>query len=274
VRRWGFRLVVGLSAVAAIFVAATLLTLRSGDRALYPVAAGDPAVSVFVVSHGYHAGIVLPRAVLADAASRRGYASLVAVSTRFAAYPFLEMGWGDEGFYRSVPTIASLSVAMAARALFMPGNPSVMHVVGLSYPPRGAFPAADIIALDLSADGFERMLSRIDATFAPADGGPVEDAGAGLYGPSRFYRARGTFNVFHVCNHWLADVLDAAGVPTAPVLATLPPGLFLDLEWRAGLRPLAPGELTSLRAKRSNPEQHALCLRLWIASSPLRGSSQ
>jgi hypothetical protein len=42
-----------------------------------------------------------------------------------------------------------------------------------------------------------------------------------------------------VCNHWLADLLAAAGVSTAPVPATLPPGLFLDLEWRSGLRPVA-----------------------------------
>jgi uncharacterized protein (TIGR02117 family) len=237
-RRWPRRLFIGIAAAVIVFVGATLLTLRSGDRALYPVAAGTPAVTVFVVSHGYHAGIVLPRVVLADVASRRGYAALLAASTRFAAFPFLEMGWGDEEFYRSVPTIASVTVPMAARALFLAGNASVLHVVGLSYPPRAAFPLADIIALDLSADGFDRMLTRIDATFAPSAGGPVEDGGPGLYGPSRFYRARGAFNILHVCNHWLADLLDAAGVPTAPVLAILPPGLFLDLEWRSGLRPL------------------------------------
>src|SRR5262249_37086040 len=163
------------------------------------VAAGEPAVRVFVVSHGYHAGIVLPRDSLADVAGRGGYPALIAVSTQFAVYPFLEMGWGDEEFYRNVPTIAAVTVPIAARPLFLPGNASVLHVVGLSYPARTAFPLADIIALDLSADGFDRMLRRIDATFAPAVGGPVEDAGVGLYGPSRFYRARGTFNVFHVC---------------------------------------------------------------------------
>ncbi|HXW23406.1 MAG TPA: DUF2459 domain-containing protein [Xanthobacteraceae bacterium] len=237
--RWSRRLLVGLAGIALVFVAATLLTLRSGDRRLYPPAAGEPTGTVFVVSHGYHAGIVLPRAALAEVASRRGYPALVAVSARFAAYPFLEIGWGDEGFYRSVPTLASLTVAMAARALFMPGNPSVLHVVGLIYPPRSAFPAADIIALDLSSDGFARMLGRIDATFAPAGGVAADDLGAGLYGPSRFYRANGTFNIFQVCNHWLADLLDAAGVPTAPVPATLPAGLFLDLKWRSGLRSLA-----------------------------------
>ena len=236
--RWTRGSGIGLAVGVAAFLAATLVTLRPGDRALYPAPAGEPTVAVFVVSHGYHAGIVLPRATLAEVASRRGYAALIAVSTRFAAFPFLEMGWGDEEFYRSVPTIASLTVPMASRALFLPGNRSVVHVVGLSYPPRAAFPAADIIALDLSAKGFDRTVGRIDATFAPAAGVPADDAGRGLYGPSRFYRARGTFNIFHVCNHWLADVLDAAGVPTAPVLATLPAGLFLDLEWRAGLRPL------------------------------------
>jgi hypothetical protein len=36
----------------------------------------------------------------------------------------------------------------------------------------------------------------------------------------------------------VADLLDAAGVPTSPVLATLPFGLLLDLEWRSGLAPL------------------------------------
>jgi uncharacterized protein (TIGR02117 family) len=238
-KRWGWRFLVGIAALGVVFAAAILVTLRSGDRALYPVSAAEPGVRVFVVSHGYHAGVVLPRGTLAEAASRRGYAALMAVATRFAAFPFVEIGWGDEEFYRSVPTIASLTVSMAARALFLPGNRSVLHVVGLSYPPRAAFPLADIIALDLSPEGFERMLARIDATFAPAGTGePTDDAGPGLYGPSRFYRARGTFNILHVCNHWLADLLDAAGVPTAPVAATLPPGLFLDLEWRSGLRPL------------------------------------
>jgi len=224
-----------------VFVAATVATLRPGDHALYPAPAGQPTATVFVVSHGYHAGIAVPRSTLADAASRHGYAALIAVATRFGAYPFLEMGWGDEEFYRNVPTIGSVTVPMAARALFLPGNRSVLHVVGLSYPPRAAFPLADIIALELSEDGFDRMLARIDATFAPTNDAPIEDAGRGLYGPSRFYRARGTFNIFHVCNHWLADLLDAAGVPTAPVLATLPPGLFLDLQWRSGLRPLPRG---------------------------------
>ena len=229
-RRWARRLGWSLLILLALLVIATAVTTRWGDAKIYPPPAGAPRVDVFVVSHGYHAGIVVPRQQLADLASRDGHGALMAVSTRFASYSWLEIGWGDEGFYTSVPTIASLTVRSAARALLLPGNPSVLHVVGLNGDPRASFPAADMVRLELSETGFARLLARIDATFAS---GP-QDLGPGLYGPSRFFRAVGTFHVFNVCNHWIAGLLDAAGVPTAPALATLPPGLLMDLRWRAG----------------------------------------
>jgi uncharacterized protein (TIGR02117 family) len=229
-RRWARRLGWSLVLIVTVFLVAAIATARSGDPDLYPPPARAPRIDVFVVSHGYHAGIVVPRARLAEVAAQNGLHALDAVAARFDAYRWLEIGWGDEGFYTSVPTIASLTIRSAARALFLPGNPSVLHVVGLVDHPRTAFASADVARLALSEAGFARLLARIDASFAPGQ----QDLGPGLYGPSRFYRALGTFHVFNVCNHWISDLLDAAGVPTAPVLATLPPGLLLDLRWRAG----------------------------------------
>ena len=66
--------------------------------------------------------------------------------------------------------------------------------------------------------------------------------GKGLYGPSLFYRANGSFNIFNVCNHWVADVLSAAGLPTTPVFATLPAGLLFDLKMGSGLAQLPAAE--------------------------------
>src|SRR5262245_9505706 len=238
-RRWARRLGWSLLVLLAALVVATLVTARWGDARLYPVPAGAPRIEVFVVSHGYHAGIVLPRARLAEVAGRNGLGALAAVAARFDAYRWLEIGWGDEGFYTSVPTIASLTLPMALRALFRPGNPSVVHVVGLAQHPGAAFPNLEIVRLQLSEPGFARLVDRLDATFADATDEPL---GPGLYGPSLFYRAVGSFHLFNVCNHWIAHLLDAAGVPTAPLLATLPPGLLFDLERRAGAQPLAlPG---------------------------------
>jgi uncharacterized protein (TIGR02117 family) len=221
-----------------LLLAATVLTARSGVPALWPPAAGAPAIEIHVVSHGYHSGIVLPREVLARVAGERGHAALIAVAQRFAAYPWVEVGWGDEGFYRSVPDVSSLSLALALRALFTPGNASVVHVVGMARSARDTFPVSEIIRIDLSEQGFARLLGLLDASFARSSSGLQEDLGTGLYGPSLFYRAVEPFHVFNVCNHWVARLLSAAGLPTAPVAATLPPGLFLDLKWRAGLVPL------------------------------------
>jgi hypothetical protein len=50
-----------------------------------------------------------------------------------------------------------------------------------------------------------------------------------------FFRSREDFSLVHLCNHWTAELLSAAGLPTTPVLDTLPAGLRLDLRLRAGL---------------------------------------
>jgi hypothetical protein len=147
---------VGLSlAIAALlFTLATIATARSGDRSLWPPAPGVPRTEVFVVGHGYHAGIVVPRAALAEQASRRSLSALGYLATRFADFDRLEIGWGDERFYREVPTAQSLTVALAMRALFRPGNPSVLHVVGVKGDPRAMFANSDVVRVDVGEPGF------------------------------------------------------------------------------------------------------------------------
>lgn len=229
-----------LAIVVLLFVAAVIATGRWGDRSVWPPAPGAPVTELVIVSHGYHAGVMVPRRLLAEQAQRRGLSALGYVATRFADFDRLEIGWGDEGFYRAVPTAGSLTLALAARALFRPGNPSVLHVVGVNNDPRVLFGNSDLVRVDVGETGFERVTDMLDATFARRGGGLPEELGPGLYGTSLFFRANGAFHLFNVCNHWTAGVLDAAGVPTAPVLATLPRGLLLDLQWRSGLARLPP----------------------------------
>jgi uncharacterized protein (TIGR02117 family) len=232
---------ISLAIAALLFVVVTIATARWGDRNLWPPGPGAPTTELFVVSHGYHAGIIVPRAALVDQVSRRGLSALGYIATRFADFDRLEIGWGDEAFYREVSTAQSLTVALAMRALFRPGNPSVLHVVGVRNDPRAMFANSDLVRVDVGGAGFARLADMLDATFARSKGSfTPEELGPGLYGTSLFFRANGAFHVFNVCNHWIANLLDAAGMPTAPVLATLPFGLLLDLEWRSGLVRLSP----------------------------------
>ena len=82
------------------------------------------------------------------------------------------------------------------------------------------------------------MLDRLEVSFARNGDHGADDLGPGLYGSSRFFRGVEHFNIFRVCNHWVAGLLSAAGVPVSQVAATLPQGLLLDLRWRSGLESL------------------------------------
>jgi uncharacterized protein (TIGR02117 family) len=239
----------GLASVAALALAAVavIATARPGDRTLWPPQPGAATVRIWVVSHGWHAGVAIPRASAAAAAGRYGLPALAQLAARFEPYDWLELGWGEERFYRSTPTLASLDLGLALRALFSPGNRSVLHVVGLHASPEAVFRGSDVIAIELSEAGFTRLLAQLDATFARGENGAVSDLGGGLYGASRFFRADGSFHLFRVCNHWVADLLAAGGLPTAPIPSLLPQGLMLDLRWRAGLLPAGPAGATSSR---------------------------
>jgi uncharacterized protein (TIGR02117 family) len=236
--RWARRAGLGAAAALVALIVAAVLTARPADPALWPPRPGEPHIEVFVVSHGWHSGLVLPLAAIEDVVARGdhpGHAALFALVQQFSGYRHLELGWGDEGFYRHVPDMGALTFGLAMRALLHPGNSSVVHVVGVAVPVMEAFPRADIVRIELTARGFLRMLAALEASFVREGDAAAQPLGPGLYGPSLFYRGTDTFHMFNVCNHWVARLLAMAGVPTAPVPATLPAGLLLDLRWRAGL---------------------------------------
>jgi hypothetical protein len=89
----------------------------------------------------------------------------------------------------------------------------VLHVAGV----RGAlaenFPASEIIEVRLSRDGFERLVRYIHDAHDRAGAPVIAPLGPGLYGDSRFYPARESFNIFRTCNVWTARGLRDAGLP-------------------------------------------------------------
>jgi hypothetical protein len=135
-RRWAARIAAGIGVVLLVLLGALIgaayITARPADPMLWPPSPDAAKVEVVLVSNGYHAGLALPRATLAQYANERGYPALIAVTQRFAAFDWIEFGWGDREFYQSVPTVADISLPVALRALFSPGNTSVLHVVGIT----------------------------------------------------------------------------------------------------------------------------------------------
>ncbi len=225
-----------LLGLAFVFFAVVVVTSRSGNPDLFPVPVDASGIDILLVSNGYHSGLVLPRASIASLASEQEQGALAAVARRFAAYEWVEVGWGEARFYREVPTIDQLNWRLALSALFGSNNEAVLHVVGIWDKPQRIFRGAEQVPLRISTKGAARLFAQLNDTFALNPMRMPEELGSGLYGPSLFYRAKGHFSILHVCNHWIADLLHAAGVPTSPVLSTLPSGLVLDLGWRSQLK--------------------------------------
>jgi uncharacterized protein (TIGR02117 family) len=161
--------------------------------------------TVYLVGHGWHVGIALRRADVADAP----WPAL----EDFPEANYLEVGWGDAAYYQDPDP----SLGTTLRAGLWP-TPSVLHVAGVAGSLERFFQRSEIIRVDVTDDGLRRLTSFIAAAHARRDAGGLIRLGPGLYGDSRFYAAADAYHVFNNCNHWIAQALQAAGVRIAPSL--------------------------------------------------------
>ena len=161
---------------------------------------GETRVAVYVTSNGWHSAIVVPRAALPPGA--------IPEAADFSDAPFLSLSWGDaEYFPERDPT-----TGMALRAALRP-TPAVLHLAGLPFHPRDVFPAAEVVELEASTQGFEALIAYLDATFDRDGAQRAQAREPGLYRFSRFYPAKGEFHLFSTCNTWTARGLKAGGWP-------------------------------------------------------------
>jgi uncharacterized protein (TIGR02117 family) len=190
--------------VAVLVLALTIVGQPSVAAEERPAAGGTgaakAAVTIHVVSNGWHTSIVLARADLP--------AGAIPEAEDFPAASYLEFGWGDAEYFPA----RSPTFGMALSAALAPG-PAVVHMVGLPAPPREVFPTAETIDVTLPPAGFRRLVDYLEASFARGGARRAEPSAPGLYSFSRFYPATGEFHLFNTCNTWIARGLAAAGLP-------------------------------------------------------------
>jgi uncharacterized protein (TIGR02117 family) len=229
--RWVRRIGLVLAfASSGLFLLAAFLRQPADSALLARV--GDVHI-IHVLDHGYHASVVLPVRVLIDRARLMELPNIAVALKDFERFDWVEIGWGDEGFYRHVPSVSFSAIPHVFRALFRPGNSAVLHFVGFDGEPSGVFSQSDRLQLEVSRAGLDRMARALDGSFKAETAGQLVVLGPGLYGPSAFFAAQESYHLFNLCNHWLAKLLAAGGLPHAPVEATLSGGLMYDLRRRS-----------------------------------------
>ena len=183
---------------------------------------------IFVVSHGWHTGIVL--------AADRLTAGNPVLKQRFGDARYLEVGWGDEVFYQA----EQVTFDVLLGAALWPTR-SVVHVVDVPVSPAVYFANSDITLL-CATDAQARALAAFIAdSFARDPSGQIIERQRGIYGDSQFFAGKGTFHLFSTCNKWTAKGLRSLGMeidPTLKLTAESVSSYLAEYKGASAVRPL------------------------------------
>src|SRR5262245_35636715 len=161
------------------------------------------ARTIIVVHDPWHAAIIIRKADIP--------AVVLPELRDFPSAEYLEFSWGDRDYFPA----PQAGVGLALKAAFWSSG-SILHVVGFQDAVQNVYRGADIIAINLSDEDFERLIKFISDTFSRAHPPAPGEARPGLFSNSRFYAAEGKFSLLRTCNTWVAEALSAAGLPISP----------------------------------------------------------
>lgn len=174
---------------------------------LFGLLCASPGVAadrtVLAVNIGWHVGLAFRSADLDPAA--------LPEAGDFPDARWIEVGWGDEGFYRD----PDAGVTAMLRAAFASSG-AVLHMVAMPVHPARYLPASEVMEIPLDDGQFAALVAYVSNHLDRGGRRRAEAVGQGLYPVSRFYPARGAFSLDRTCNTWVAQALAAAGLPLDP----------------------------------------------------------
>lgn len=172
---------------------------------LYPDDESLRTLSVYIVSHGWHAGIVTERAEIED---------FIPNHPEMPRAEYLMFEWGD-GRYFPHP---DPGFGLLLRAALWPTK-SVIQVVGMDVPPERYFSMSRVVKIQVTEEGIENLGRFIKQRFRQDTDGNVIAAANGLYRNSTFFEATGRYHLPKTSNTWTARALRQTGYPITPFYA-------------------------------------------------------
>jgi uncharacterized protein (TIGR02117 family) len=186
-----------------ILMSVLQLACASPPRDLFPPRPNEPAKTIYLVSHGWHAGIVVKRADIPLGTWPQ--------HNKFPGAEYLEVGWGDKDYYMTPEPHLGITL----KAGLLP-TASVLHIVGFRGSVTRYFPYSEVIRIELSEAGFQRLCSFLENSYARDEASLSQPLGPSLYGDGQFYLSRESYHAFNTCNAWTARALRIAGCPIRP----------------------------------------------------------
>lgn len=158
---------------------------------------------IFVVSHGWHTGIVIPAKLIQS--------RIPELQVRFVNAPYIEFGWGDKGFYQTQKITSGLTI----KAIFWPTE-SILHVVAVHEKVYKYFTNSHLEKICLNDNQYSSLIRFIESSFLKNERGMIIELKKGIYGNSQFYKSVGDYYLMNTCNKWTAKALKSSGFNITP----------------------------------------------------------
>ena len=190
---------IGLAVVGLTWGA---VLVASSDMPQPPVQPSpDSTAAIYVVRHGWHAGVAVPRAAFGEEGGP--------FEGRFSGARYIEVGWGDAGYYPGDQGWDRLLIAG-----LWPTS-SVVHAVPIRTSVTRRFAEQTIVRIPVASGEMDAVAQFVRASLELEAGQPVA-AADGYYADSQFFASPLDYHGANNCNHWAAFALRAAGCDVAP----------------------------------------------------------
>ena len=174
-------------------------------RDLYPEDIQDRPIPVYIVSHGWHAGIAIESGYIKE---------YLPEHEEMPEAQYLKFGWGDGRYYPDPdPGFGTL-----LSAALLPTR-SVIQVVGVDIPLESYFSASTIVKIMITEEGAREFAGFVNDRFKRDSDGDIKKAADGIYMNSIFYEATGRYYLPKTSNIWTARALRKTGYPITSIYA-------------------------------------------------------
>ena len=171
-------------------------------------ACANSPYSVYLVADAMHVDLVLP--VENSAFNWRSVVKLETIGReKRNDYQYLKFGWGDRDFYMNTPSLDKIQVSRLIRTLFVPGNPTAIHINGYQVVPIEVGHQTKCVGLTQTQ--YLNLVNYVKRSFRDGKTDRIQD---GFVAAAGFYEATGFYSIAYTCNNWVAGALNAADVTT------------------------------------------------------------
>ncbi|WP_277481173.1 DUF2459 domain-containing protein [Catalinimonas alkaloidigena] len=159
---------------------------------------------IYVVSQGWHSGLVVPSSCIAD--------SLWPEKHDYSEYEHIQIGWGDKDFYQN----PGFSIWYGAKAVLWPTK-SALQVLGLHQLSNLQYYANETVLLQASQAQYTSLCKFLLTQFQQNDSARFIPLKEGLYQNSHFFLGEQSYYFPKNSNVWTASALKHAGFDLTPI---------------------------------------------------------